>query len=173
MDYFENPLLPGKPMFRCERIRGTLTVQSCAQMWRKEHEDGEGVHHACRLCPTGSVHAGEVAASLSPLKGTLTCSRCHRKAPRLICGMHCPSCYNRSREALRGWNAKGTKPVKIGQLSCRRIRCLVGDEVRVMAHRHTVDTDEMIVAALRDSKRRVVFAWNSAPPPAVRQARLW
>jgi hypothetical protein len=30
-----------------------------------------------------------------------------------------------------------------------------------------------MVAVLRDSKSRVVFAFNSAPPPAIRQARLW
>jgi hypothetical protein len=30
-----------------------------------------------------------------------------------------------------------------------------------------------LVAVLRDSKSQVVFAFNSAPPAAVRQARLW
>ena len=39
--------------------------------------------------------------------------------------------------------------------------------------RHSVDTDELVVAVLRDSKQSVVFAFNSTPPAAIRQARLW
>ena len=142
-------------------------------MWRRADELDDGAHHACRLCPVGAVHAGEVAASMSPLKGTLTCARCHRTASRLIGAMVCVSCYNRAREVLIGRNAKGTAPVKHCPMEVRRIRYRHGDEVRTLRLRHTVDADELMVAVLRDSKSNVVFAFNSTPPAAIRQTRLW
>lgn len=173
VQYFANPDVPGKTFFACVRLRATLSTASCSAMWRKADECDDGAHQACRLCPTGAVHAGEVAASMSPLKGTLTCARCHRNASRLIGAMVCVSCYNRQREVLVGRNAKGTAPVKLVALEPRRIRYRHGDEVRTMRVRHSIDVDELIVAVLRDSKNRVTFAFNSAPPPAIRQARLW
>jgi hypothetical protein len=110
---------------------------------------------------------------MSPLKGTLTCARCHRTSGRLI-GRHiCVSCKNREYEVLRGTNAKGTAPVKARRLDARRIRYMHGGELCTMAVRLSADTDELVVAALRDSKKSVAFAWNSTPPAAVRQARLW
>lgn len=173
VDYFDMPGVPGKTFFRCERMRATISTESCSGMWRRADSCDDGSHSACRLCPVGAVHAGEVAASMSPLKGTLTCSRCHRTAGRLIGGMHCVSCYNRSREFLLGRNAKGTAPVKLQGLASRCIRFRHGDEVRTLKVRHSVDTDELLVATLRDSKSRVVFAFNSTTPAAIRQARLW
>ncbi len=122
---------------------------------------------------TLTVHAGEVAASMSPLKGTLTCARCHRTAGRLIGAMICVSCKNREYEFLKGKNAKGTAPVKLCALNARRLRYRHGDEILSVRGRHTVDADELLVAVLRDSKQSVVFAFNSTPPAAVRQARLW
>lgn len=173
VDYFTNPDVPGKSYFACSRMRATLSTTACSTMWRQANDLNDGTHAACRLCPLGAVHAGEVAASMSPLKGTLTCARCHRPAARLIGAMHCVSCYNRQREVIRGRNGKGTAPVKLGSLDSRRIRYRHGDEVRTMRVRHSLDLDELIVAVLRDSKSRVVFAFNSAPPPTIRQARLW
>lgn len=173
VDYFERQDVPGKVFFQCDRMRAKLSTTSCASMWRKADEINDGSHSACRLCPIGAVHAGEVAASMSPLKGSLTCARCHRTSMRLIGKMVCVSCYNRAREAVLGRNAKGKAPVKIGPLDRRAIRYLHGDEPRTLVMTQTVDIDELIVAALRDSKKAVVFAFNSAPPPAVRQARLW
>ena len=173
VEYTTNPHVPGKVYFRCDRMRATLSTESCSSMWRRESEMNDGTHGACRLCPLGAVHAGETAASMSPLKGTLICARCHRMAGRLIGGHRCASCYNREREVLIGRNAKGTAPVKHCGLAQRRIRYLHGDDVVTLAMPRVADTDELMVAALRDSKKRVVFAFNSSPPPAVRQARLW
>lgn len=172
-DYFTMDLVPGKAFFRCDRMRATLSTEACSGMWKRADELDDGSHNACRLCPVGAVHAGEVAASMSPLKGTLTCARCHRTAARLIRAMVCVSCYNRQREVLIGRNAKGTTPVKLQALEQRRARYLHGGDVRTIRLRHTVDTDELIVAVLRDSKSRVVFAFNSTPPAAIRQARLF
>jgi hypothetical protein len=173
VEYFANPDVPGRTFFRCDRMRAVLSTESCSAMWRKADDLDDGARNSCRLCPVGAVHAGEVAASMSPLKGTLTCARCHRTAGRLIGGMVCVSCYNRQREVLIGRNAKGTAPVKLCALDTRRLRYRHGDDVRTLRLRHTVDTDELLVAVLRDSKSQVVFAFNSAPPAAVRQARLW
>lgn len=159
--------------FRCERLRATVSTAACSDMWRKADQLNDGSHSACQRCPLGAVHAGEVAASMSPLKGTLTCARCHRVAVRLINSWVCVSCYNRSREQVLGRNAKGTAPVKLAALVPRRIRIQCGDDVKTLAQARTLDIDELVVAALRDNRKRVVFAYNSAPPPAVRQARLW
>lgn len=173
VEYFSIDVAPGKAFFRCERQRATLSTDSCAAQWRKADASTDGSCSACRLCPIGAVHAGEVAASMSPLKGSLLCARCHRTAARLIGKMVCVSCYNRAAEVLKGRNAKGTAPVKHPPMHPRRVRYMHGGELRSLALRHTVDTDELLVAVLRDSRQRVVFAWNPSPPPAVRQTRLW
>lgn len=173
VEYFTYENVPGKTYFRCDRQRATLSTEACKTMWRKADEVSDGLHHACRLCPIGAVHAGEVAASMSPLKGTLTCARCHRTAGRLISGMICVSCQNRQYEWIKGRNAKGTAPVKLCSLDARRLRYRHGDELKVARGRYTMDADELLVAVLRDSKQSVVFAFNSAPPAAIRQARLW
>ncbi len=172
-DYFSMDGVPGKVYFRCERQRATLSTEACAASWRRADELNDGQCSACRLCPVGAVHAGEVAASMSPLKGTLTCARCHRTSGRLIGGHRCPSCYNREREVLRGCNAKGTAPVKAGRLDPRRLAYNAGGELRHLRLPISADMDELIVAVLRDSRSRVSFAYNSRPPAAVRQARLW
>lgn len=173
VEYFTYENVPGKTYFRCERHRASLSTEACKSMWRKADEVSDGSHNSCRLCPIGAVHAGEVAASMSPLKGTLTCARCHRTAGRLIGGMVCVSCKNREYELLKGRNAKGTAPVKLCKLDARRLRYRHGDEIVTMRGRHTFDADELLVAVLRDSKQSVVFAFNSTPPAAIRQARLW
>lgn len=171
--YTSNDAVPGKLYFRCDRMRATLSTEACSVMWRKANDLNDGSCAGCMRCPLGAVHAGEVAASMSPLKGTLVCSRCHRGATRLIGATHCASCYNRGREVAIGKNGKGTAPVKHCAIEPRRLRYRHGDEVRVLAVRRSIDTDELVVSLLRDSKKNVVFAFNSAPPPALRQSRLW
>jgi len=173
VEYFSIEMAPGRVFFRCERQRATLSTVACQDSWRRADELSDGSHHSCRLCPIGAVHAGEVAASMSPLKGTMTCARCHRAAGRLIGSMICVSCYNRAREVALGRNAKGTAPVKLHHLEPRSIRYKHGDDLCRLRVRYSVDTDELIVAVLRDSKQAVVFAFNSTPPAAIRQARLW
>lgn len=173
LDYTTNPLVPGRLFFRCDRMRGTLSTTACADMWRKANDMNDGSCANCMRCPIGAVHAGEVAASMSPLKGTLTCGRCHRPASRLIRKHLCVSCQNRAYEVEKGRNAKGTAPVKHCHLAPRRIRYMHGDEVCTLALRQTADTDELMVAVLRDSKKRAVFAFAGHAPAAIRQARLF
>lgn len=87
--------------------------------------------------------------------------------------MHCVSCKNREYEFLKGRNAKGTAPVKLRSLCRRRIRYMAGTEPRSLVVQHSLDTDELIVAALRDSPNRVRFGFGAAVPPSVRQLRLF
>lgn len=173
VEYTTNPLMPGRKFFRCERMRATLTTDACCSMWQHESATNDGKHSQCRLCPLGAEHAGETDAAITPLKGTLTCGRCHRGASRLIGGHVCPSCYNREREVLVGRNAKGTAPVKHCGLAARRIRYQSGGRVCVLVRAKTVDIDELVVAALRDNQKRVVFAFDPSPPAGMRQTRLW
>lgn len=172
-DYFSMDGLPGRVYFRCERQRATLSTEACAASWRRADELNNGQCSACRLCPVGAVHAGEVAASMSPLKGTLTCARCHRASGRLIGGMVCVSCYNRAREFVVGKNAKGTSPVKTADLCPRKVRFRCGDAIKSFRLSLSRDMDELVVATLRDSRKSVAFAFNSEPPAAIKQLRLW
>lgn len=108
---------------------------------------------------------------MSPLKGSRICARCHRGAMRLIWGHICVSCYNREREAVIGRNAKGRAPVKIGRLEPRGIWYLAGRQLVRLARARTVDTTELVVAALRDSSDRVRFVFHGEPHLA--QLRLF
>lgn len=173
VDYFPMENVPGKVFFKCERQRAKLSTDSCASMWRKADELNDGTNSSCKLCPIGAVHAGEVAASMSPLKGALICARCHRNAMRLIGKHMCVSCYNRNAEGIKGRNAKGTKPVKLGPLDKRSIRYRHGDEVQTLVLHRSIDVDELLVATLRDSRKAVAFAFNPTPPACLKQMRLW
>lgn len=163
VQYTEMPELPGVQMFKCERLRATLAVSSCANMWRGGNREDVERLERCKACPVGAVHAGETAASMSPMMGQCICARCHRGATRLV-GKHlCVSCYNRQREFLVGANSKGTAPLKVGQLTRRRIRYFAGQDPIQLTLDHSRDTMELVVTALRDSKKRVMFAFSANP----------
>ena len=173
VEYVEFAELPGVKHFHCSRYNATLSTESCAGNWREGNHLLSEKRMRCRVCPIGAVHAGETAASMSPLKGSLICGRCHIGATRLI-GKHlCISCYNRQREYLIGRNAKGSRPVKLAPLEPRRIRYMAGSTVKTLYMPLSVDTEELVVAALRDSRERVTFAWNGGVHGAPAQLRLW
>lgn len=171
--YIEMAEMPGVPMFRCDRLRATLSVSSCAGMWRGGNQENIERLDRCKCCPIGAVHAGETAASMSPLMGASVCARCHVTAGRLI-GKHlCVSCYNRQREWLIGKNSRGTAPIKMQPLYRRRIRYLAGGEPVTLSLDLSHDTTELVVAALRDSKKRIVFAFSGQSNGPLTQARLF
>lgn len=172
-DYFTLDHVPGKTFFQCDRMRARLSTDACASMWRKADAANDGTHSACRLCPLGAVHAGEVAASMSPLKGALICARCHRTATRLI-GKHlCVSCKNREYELLKGRNAKGTAPVKTSRLDARVVRYSAGGDMRSLRLPLSADMDELIVATLRDNRTKVEFGFMAPRPHGLVQGSLW
>lgn len=170
--YFERREIPGVNAFQCERLSATLSVPSCADMWRKANHQNVERHARCKTCPVGAVHAGETAASMSPFMGACICARCTQPAARLI-GKHlCVSCYNRQREYLIGKNSRGTAPAKMRPLARRAVRYLVDGEMRTLTMDLTADTTELIVAILRDSKKSVQFSFNGMPR-GINQARLF
>src|SRR5690606_26241625 len=102
--------------------------------------------------------AGIELTSVSRYRGMRICARCHRYASRLIGGYACVSCRNREYEAIRGRNAKGTRPVKIaGRLARRRLRFLAADQVQELDVERSIDTEELVMAVLRDCPHHVRF----------------
>lgn len=172
--YFGNELTPGLRYFDCSAMRARLSTQSCAEMWRKANARGAEVHDACKRCPIGAAHAGEVNASTSNLCGSMICVRCHNAASRLICGrMYCVSCKNREYEFLHGRNAKGTTPTKVGRLTRRRVRFTAGGKPCQLSMALTADHTELVVATLRESRDQVSFGFGSPLPPVAFQLRLF
>ena len=179
MDYFTIEAAPGKRFFRCEAMRASLSIEACASMWRKtNHGDGGSpfpARPACRRCPLGAQHAGEAQASMSPVFGSGICARCHNGGLRLIGGMICVSCKNREYELARGANYRGKPPRRLAgmpsRLARRAIRFMVGGHARDLEAQRTLDADELVVAALRDSRDRVRFGFHVEP--RMRQLRLF
>ena len=160
--YFESELMPGKLMFRCDRLSASLRADTCAGMWREANANGQPQERLfrCRSCPVGAVHAGEVGASCHRLRGLSICARCHRTGLRLIGGNLCVSCANRQYEWVKGKNAKGQPPKLHPKLERRRCVVAVGGEVREVVRELTVGVDEVVVELLRDSGRGVVFGFG-------------
>lgn len=157
--YFEHELLPGKPMFRCERLASSLQVSSCAGMWREANDQAQAPERLfrCAQCPVGAKHAGVADASMSALRGTGICARCHRTDMRLIGGNICVSCKNREYECIKGRNAKGKVPQKHAPLDRRAVRYVEDGVAKVLVRKHTVGSEELVVELLRDSVKRVVL----------------
>lgn len=172
-DYFEIVELPGVQHFRCDRYNATLSTAACAGMWREGNHGNSEKRLRCKVCPVGAVHAGETAASMSRLKGSLVCARCHKGATRLI-GRHlCISCYNRQREYLLGVNAKGTRPIKLAPLEARAITYRTGNAVKTLRMPLTVDREELVIAVLRESQERVRFGRRNEIRGTPAQLRLF
>lgn len=111
---FHPTFAPHLELFHCDRLRADLSPASCAETY------ASGRLLGCSGCRIGHLHAtqsGLISSNAPPRRSELEgakCTRCERGAPRLIHWRLCPSCFNREREYLRGWNAKGTKPQKLG-----------------------------------------------------------
>lgn len=105
----------------CPPMRSRMTAAGCVRMWASTREKPPEPHEArvaCVTCPLGAQRSGIGAekavaqAHAAALEEVLRhhCARCSRKTARLINGRTCVSCYNRTREAVLGANAKGTRP---------------------------------------------------------------
>lgn len=157
MDYFENPLMPGKKFFRCDRLSASLQVSSCAGMWK----DANGPKACdrllrCKGCRIGARHAGVEDVSTSPVRGLPMCVRCNRTGMRLINGLVCVSCKNREYEWRKGKNAKGVYPSHYRGLERVKVRYVSGGMVRTL-EREAVGVAELVAQVLRDSEKRVMF----------------
>lgn len=150
--------MPGKRMFRCERLSADLVSESCAQMWRQANgQDAPERLHRCRSCPIGAMHAGAGDVAMNPLRGMQgLCVRCGRTDLRIIGRLVCVSCKNREYEAKKGRNAKGSAPRMHPGVWGLAQRYQVDGEARVI-RREAVGREELQVQLLRDEGKRVVF----------------
>jgi hypothetical protein len=114
-------------VFTCERLRSVLTKESCAANYTRSQAP-----ISCNGCPIGKAHAAGQSyrseseyAKVDATMG-LPCIRCERDAHtanryiarfRLV-KQHtlCINCFNREREVVRGYNAKGAVPVRWAHL---------------------------------------------------------
>jgi hypothetical protein len=168
IDYETIPGAPA-PTFRCERYRATLMVTACATRWRKAQEArgeaGDAVA-LCRACPIGAGHAGEAVVRYSRLYRSDICPRCGRgSGRRLVGGTRCIGCYNREREFIRGRNGKGTRPIRAVSLHRRTVKFAVaGGAVESMTIKHSADLAEVMLAALRNRRGRLLFHFEGLGP---------
>ncbi|MDR6504074.1 hypothetical protein J2785_007268 [Burkholderia ambifaria] len=163
LQYFELDVLSGVKHFTCDLYKATLSVESCADKFRLANSsDAFGRHAHCKRCPIGAAHSGAGPdLNLGRLKGSLTCGRCHRASTRLI-GRHiCVSCFNRARELRIGKNGKGNAPVRLARLDPRSITYRAGGVVKTRKLLESVDTEELIVAVLRDEEHTPEFGWRA------------
>jgi len=163
LDYFEMDILPNVQHFTCTKLKSTLSVESCADRYKKAMAGGpeNDRYIVCRGCPIGASHSGQEAPNESRFFGKTICGRCHTGATRLI-GKHlCISCYNRSRELRVGKNRKGTAPVKLTRLDQRSIAYRTAGVVKTRTLSESVDTEELMVAVLRDTPSSVTFGFKN------------
>jgi hypothetical protein len=154
------PVAPALPeVFRCDRLRATLTHSACLRLWRSAQADRPEPHetrHACLTCPIGAAKGGQTPAQAAARRAQEAlrrlCPGCSRPAARLINGRHCVSCYNRRREVARGRNCKGNLPVVVmARLHTVTLAVGVGTAEAVAQHFDAVvgATEAMILAAKR------------------------
>lgn len=93
--------------FDCTELSARLKISTCAA----RHLSGSFI--SCTGCIIGSKHAEKPIIPTLPEK---ICARCHKPSVRLIKKLHCPSCYNRELEVIKGKNAKGAPPVHARKL---------------------------------------------------------
>jgi hypothetical protein len=157
--YFQIDGAPGLRMFRCARLRATISDRACAANFlrsQKLRPDQITSTHLCRDCPLGAHHAGVPLVRRSGLHGLSICPRCRRHSERIIDGLRCISCYNREREWVVGANAKGTPPT-MAPLRPRRIRIVLNGQATELRAERTRDTAEMVLGVLRVGEGRVTF----------------
>jgi hypothetical protein len=142
-------------------MRSRMLERSCVRMWasaRNAAPRPEESRHACLTCPLGPQRAGidplkaAAVASAAVLEQTFgkVCPRCARPAPRLINGRTCVSCYNRTREAVKGVNAKGTRPRIADLIHAEALAIATGDTApRLVTVSHVVSRTEAIGIAAR------------------------
>lgn len=96
---------PGIHLFDCPGLRASLALARCADHFAHER------YGCCSGCQVGKAHAKQLSLAHKPRLPD-TCCRCGRGGTRLIRGTHCASCDIRQREAVKGLNRKGSRPVK-------------------------------------------------------------
>lgn len=171
--YTEHALMPGRPMFRCDRMSATMQVTSCASMWERSNLGPIPKTDRCRGCELGAVHAGQSVPDASAIRGLAICPRCAATDKRLIKGLLCVSCYNREREVLIGRNAKGKRPERHPPVAPRAVAFVCQGEARVLKRECTVSSEELVVELLRDMPAKVLVGWGKGKALASLGGSLW
>jgi hypothetical protein len=158
--YLTVPDLPGVAMFRCEKLRATMSFQSCAARWRLQRNADFERADACSGCAIGAAHSGVEPDHRSKIFGWPICPRCRRRSIRMIGNRRCVNCYNREQEFGWGRNSRGTKPRLI--LKPARIGLVINagdaDEIAIdIAERLTLDCVEIAIGAMRVVDGRVAI----------------
>lgn len=167
--YFEVEGAPGQ-YFRCEPYRSTMSVVSCAGMYRAEKGRQNGRHPNCHGCSLGAEHAGEKPVTVG-LFGSKLCPRCTRPAARIVKGL-CVSCVNRGYEIERGVNAKGSKPSRLKPLMPVALAFSADGDAKVVIYPRVTGRLEAMLRVLRTQPGDVEFGW-STPMPDLPQRDLF
>jgi hypothetical protein len=155
VEYFEYPEMPGVRMFKCVPLLASLRVDACKERWVQANgKDAPDRLHKCKQCKVGAAHVGVTDAAVNLLRGTNTCSRCHRSDMRLIGGNMCVCCMNRQYEWIKGRNGRGKFPITHPVLSKRVIRYVVAGQALVLTRPLTASMDELTVELLRRGTTR-------------------
>lgn len=126
-------------------------------MWRStlssKPQPWEG-RHSCIGCDIGRANAGlpPVVTSAGRAAWANVCARCWHVSDRLIGGRHCPSCYNRQREAVKGRNAKGGRPRLMAMLHPQHFTVIAGGKVRRVIQESVVGLAEAVILAARSAE---------------------
>lgn len=173
-EYFQHALLPGKPMFACERLSASMTTDACATRW-KMAEAGS----SCASCSIGRLHATgteQVPTTAPPRRKRQSsksgaCPRCGGSGLRLlVCSGLCVSCANREYEFIKGRNAKGKVPIEYrpphsievgveladGAIEIREVDALHGAEAIARVARDLPDGARFV-----DAPRPGPTTWNA------------
>ncbi len=154
-----------KDFFWCETLKARLSVETCAQNYKRACREGiewdSVCAIACRRCQVGAIHSDERSYedSVSRFATNTVCPRCGGRGRRLIRNSICVSCYNREREVLLGRNARGHAPVKAKRPRPLRLFVVDGDQARLVSM-SSLSPVEAAVSILRNSQHRVSFAWT-------------
>ena len=124
----------GLLLFDCQPLRATLSPESCAAQWNKNAEGS-----ACQGCTVGAVHSGAAPCDALTRATNKRCIRCGKADTRLLGGVLCLPCYNRSTEVLQNKNRKGAPPRKWAsrlRLGCAIVQPRPGTKIgRTLRHR--------------------------------------
>ncbi len=162
-------------MMDCTSKNLRLTRSGCFRLWRGAQEDEPSAwegRSVCVACMTGARNAGYAPSPVAQMVRDLQriCSRCLHPAPRLINGRYCISCYNRHREALRGRNARGSRPKICGSLLSVKVAKLVGGEAISIIEHNVLGASETMLSQARQALSPIGFGWAPRGPGHVADA---
>ncbi|BBL75447.1 hypothetical protein [Methylomagnum ishizawai] len=180
VNYSTPPGLSGD-YFRCDRLAGFWSVESCAKRWAAATKGGETAasYLSCRNCPIGAAHAGQ--ACDNPEYHRRVCVRCDGPAvARFVHGLYCQSCVNRQYEIAKGRDGRGHPPHPLDifwsldreAVKSKLLRVHSGLSLGIVVEggvvvRHGIAAAtslEAVRVVMHKEPRKVAFCWVPAHP---------